>query len=100
MNYAEGSAALSQVKPCPPPSPVVSLIDQLRQAQNETHSLVGDLESRLSFVTLPAQDVCGNKAGPQPVSIESPICSELSVRIDVEGNIQARLRAILNALTV
>lgn len=92
---------LGSVKPCPPPSPAVSLLDSLRLSQNETHSLIGDLESRLAFVlNQPAPNKEGLAGANGGVMSDSPLCSELYVRIDVEANIQARLRAILNGLAI
>jgi hypothetical protein len=95
-----GSNSLGTVKPCPPPSPAVGLIDQLRLAQNETHSLIGDLESRLAFVLRSATETEGaGKSAPAP-GYDTPILTELSTRIEVEANIHFRLRNLLNSLVV
>lgn len=100
-SYMQAGAAklMPSVKPCPPPSPAVALIDQLRLAQNETHGLLGDLESRLAFVlrAVDTKEAMGESSKP---GYDSPILSELSNRVDVEGNIQARLRLILNGLVI
>ncbi|QWP79191.1 hypothetical protein J5226_12735 [Lysobacter sp. K5869] len=89
----------AQLGPPRPVSATDSRLGELRESQNETFSLVTELESRLSFVLSPEPEektACGGASPGAP----SAICNEIDQRLSLQLAIRARLNSILHRLTV
>lgn len=85
--------------PEPERSPVQESIHGLVVGQNVTHDLINELETRLESVLTPKQDA---KTGPNGLirNSHSSLHSLLNDRLDHCDGHNARLRAILERLTI
>lgn len=81
-------------------SPTLELIGHLRESQEQTHSLLETLHSKLDGALLPIgpENSKAGTATPQP--LRSPLCDELQRRVDSEHGIHAHIQNLIDRLTI
>lgn len=99
MERAVSPKSLGQLTPI---SQTLSLLNQLREAQNDTSDAIGELAARLADVLTPdAPEPCDtNKASQTSAPSTSPLCEELERRLSIEISVRRRIHGLLGRLTV
>ena len=102
MNYAnpQTQAIVNQSIEPARVSPAASLLAELQGAQCDTEGLVSRLTAMLSDALAPEMANAKSDGGASPRPVESPICEEIRRRIGQAEYSNARLRDLIDRLTV